>query len=180
MDSHVLLAADVNESTLADLLSRVQIPEDACGWLDFFDSWRFKKWFELKNDTDLTQTIMGRIFASSGELRWRAIPFLNDSIIRVVFLGSCLWDGLGNCLQDCSNELLGCTPQSQEILLWGKRDKTDKTISRWIERKIPHHLYYPIESPSSPYAAIETQVWISDRDGQIQWMRFCQIKESEM
>ena len=65
----------------------------------------------------LKRSTAGRLFDSTGELRWRTIPALGAACYRVVFLGNTDW--VGAVLQDHSDSLNDLQPREDRFFLVG-------------------------------------------------------------
>ncbi|MFH1114071.1 MAG: CRISPR-associated protein Csx19 [Pseudomonadota bacterium] len=118
----------------------------------------------------LTETEEGRIFSSSGELKWRRL----DTFIRVVYLGE---DPLPAGLADWSRELVGLSSCTRQFLLWGERTDTEP---EWLEQQVPHRFCYPIETAlfRRGRAALVVEDW-TDRAGIPRFSRYRGIIEVE-
>jgi hypothetical protein len=113
----------------------------------------------------------GRIFAPSGELKWRLI---GPGCCRALFLGSADWVGEG--LKPRS-ELQGLSPKKLRCFLWGQQSA--RTPGEWVELRIPHRFRYPLDA--QPPAGADTlgarvvvEVW-SDASGEPHFVRLCDL-----
>ena len=65
----------------------------------------------------LTRSTAGRLFDSTGELRWRTIPALGEACYRVVFLGNTDW--VSTALKDHSDRLKDLEPREDRFFFLG-------------------------------------------------------------
>lgn len=118
----------------------------------------------------LVRSTAGRLFAPSGELRWRTIPALGKSCWRVVFLGNTDW--VGTALDDHSDSLNDLHSHQDSFFFWGQQ--TDATPDEWIELRIPHRFRYPIpENPQRVKVLVEQ--W-RDGTGLPHFVRLCDLE----
>ena len=158
-------------------------------WLEAPDGWAFDWWDwssglegklcwcgagrepveELARDC-LARSIAGRLFAPSGELRWRTIPALGPSGWRTVFLGTDDW--VHSALDDHSATLHGLQPHQDKFFLWGQQ--TTATPAEWVELRIPHRFRYPVAgNPRSVRVVVEQ--W-RDETGEPHFVRLCGLE----
>lgn len=193
----ILKAQDLRTpEELANLLQAVRAPEEERLriWLAAPDGWAFDFWPNLAGAVAwcgagrrpiprtvgeiLADADEGRLFANSGELRWRRVRFPRELAWRVVFLGREDW--LAEGLQDRSGELRTqqLTPERRRYLLWGAQSPA--TPGEWIELQIPHRFRWPLDSRphSASRVLLEVEVW-SDPAGEPHFQRFCDLHPSE-
>src|SRR5262245_44968932 len=117
----VLQAGDLTLDELRELLGAVSVhgSEPTRIWLETADGWSLAWWRGLAGEVPfcraghesrdvpvadlVTRAQAGRLFAPSGELRWRALPSLGERSRRAVFLGRHVW--AASLMADCSEEL---------------------------------------------------------------------------
>ncbi len=182
-----LRASEVTPDELAALLTNTRPPngETAWCWLEAPDGWVLERWNGSEGNVRvqaahclpreeplggfLPRVTAGRVFAPSGELRWRVLPALGSRTCRVVFLGDA-WVGLESLT--LRPDLNGLTAVDESYPLWGQQ--TQATPEEWIELRIPHRLRYPV-SCGAPgqgriVAQLRVQLW-KDRLGEVQFLR---------
>ena len=180
-----LKTADLTRKQFLDLTTNLQLDtgSDLCYiWLEAPDGWALDRWNgegELrwygagrestkKSAQDcLSCSTAGRLFAPSGELRWRTIPALGQSYWRTVFLGRVDW--VGPVLEDHSDTLNGLHSHQENFLLWGRQ--TSATPDEWVELRIPHRFRYPITDNPERVKVIVEQ-W-DDSTGAPHFIRLC-------
>jgi hypothetical protein len=124
--------------------------------------------FHLK-EKELLKTQEGRIFAESGEIKWRRI----DRDMRMVYLGA---QQDFDCLNDHSKHLKPVIEKRRsDIILWGERTHLE---NEWIEQQVPHRFNYPIDGNlfAKGRVAIEVENFFDNR-GVALFSRFCRVKE---
>ena len=121
----------------------------------------------------LTRSTAGRLFDSTGELRWRTIPALGAACYRVVFLGNADW--VGTALEDHSDILKDLKPREDRFFLWGQQ--TERTPEEWIELRVPHRFRYPV-SGNPERIKIRVEQW-RDSTGAIHFSRLCDLEPYE-
>ena len=188
-----LKAADLTQAGFLDLIANLRQPAagNSAGyiWLEAPDGWAFDGWDwsagpkghlcwcgagrepveELARDC-LARSTAGRLFAPSGELRWRVISALGSSCWRTVFLG--IDDWVDKTLDDHSTGLHGLQPHRDGFLLWGQQ--TDETPDEWIELRIPHRFRHPVDgNPRSARVVVEQ--W-RDAGGEPHFVRLCGLE----
>lgn len=191
-----LRAADIAPSELAELLSDAKpaAGETAWCWLEAPDAWALDKWPGLDGQITvqrahrlpdreaaadfLRRASSGRVFAPSGELRWRVLPALGDHPVRVVFLGE-NWSGSSLNGLAARTELQGLVRSEETYPLWGQQ--TQATQDAWVELRIPHRLHYPVDVGGTDRGRIivrlGVQLW-KDRRGVVQLLRLCSLTPS--
>ena len=186
----ILKAGDVTRDELTELLSRLQLDASPAGrariWVEAPDGWALDYWpapdgslhwcaahrepIRLPVLKCLQAAWAGRVFAPSGELRWRVLDGLAPRDCRTVFLGD--HDGLPDSLQDRSDALQGLVAQREHYFLWGQQ--TDLAPGEWIELRIPHRFRYPVAGrPKGVRAVVE--VW-RDALGDPHFERWCELE----
>src|SRR5262249_37710314 len=131
---------------------------------------------EISARDALQQSLAGRLFAPSGELRWRVLPMLGEHCCRTVYLGSPGWAPAAlstrSDLQDCR-----LRASSETVLLWGQQTK--RTPDEWVELRIPHRFRYPVEplDPGSGRVGVHAriEVW-RDPAGEVHFVRLCDLQ----
>jgi hypothetical protein len=195
----VLRAADLTPETLAGQLAGLRPPEGepVRVWLEAADGWALAWWPpELSRtvpwcgsgrepeERPLTELLpgceSGRVFAPSGELRWRRLRLSDQVRCRTVFLGEEGWAPAGLALH-CALEGLG--PQPRTALLWGlltsATRRTDGQTGDWIELRIPHRFQYPLRDLPEPgksglRVGVELEAWC-DAAGETHFLRLCDL-----
>lgn len=186
-----LKAVDLTEEQFLDLIKNLQLDtaSDLCYiWLEAPDGWALDRWNDdgelrwygagresiKKSAQDcLRCSIAGRLFAPTGELRWRIIPSLGQSCWRVVFLGNVDW--VGPVLEDHSDTLNALHSHQESFLLWGQQ--TPETPDEWIELRIPHRFRYPITGNPERVKVVVEQ-W-DDNAGAPHFVRLCGLEAFE-
>jgi hypothetical protein len=195
----ILKSGDLPSHDIVELSGRIK-PADGEPvriWAEGLDGWSLDYWGgldapvawnrawespeKIPGREAMSRAISGRIFAPSGELRWRIIErpsVLEPGRCRAVFLGRSDWlPGLLTARDEL--ERLRMVPVPGTTLLWGQR--TAHSEGDWIELRIPHRFRYPVEV--SPVAAtgdrpvgvqVLTESWI-DRSGQSHFLRLCDL-----
>lgn len=184
-------SGDLSTGGLLELLQVIKFPDGEAVrcYLTAPDGWAFDYWpgtegnvrwnqaARPQRDVPIREVIArlteGRLFASSGELRWRSLRINDHPMCRAVFLGRGDVETPG--LENRSHlELL--TPQRQDLLLWGQQ--TSQSPGEWIEMRIPHRLAYPVEVPPLDGGRIgvrlNVEVW-ANRRGEPQFQRLCDL-----
>lgn len=120
----------------------------------------------------IRESLDGRLFAPSGELRWRLIPALSPHPVRTVFLGDQDWcSGLPGPSQSPEDLKLTRLPatadRSLEMILWGTREDDEE----WLELQIPHRLRYPVAPGTGNYVHLQFETWV-DKVGEPHFVRF--------
>ena len=188
-----LKAADLTQDRFLDLIANLRQPDadnfPARIWLEAPDGWALDWWDwrsgpagnlhwcgagrgpveELARDC-LARSTAGRLFDSSGELRWRVIPALGQSCWRTVFLGNADW--VGKEMDDHSTGLDGLHPHSSGFLLWGQQ--TPQTPNEWVELRIPHRFRYPVAG-NPPSVRVVVEEWRDD-SGEPHFVRLCDLR----
>ncbi len=190
----ILLAGDLTSAELQALLAGLETPagETARCWLDAPDGWALDYWQgwtasvqwnhasqapSKRPVPDLFPRLAcGRIFAPSGELKWRVLPVLGQSCCRTVFLGNAPWNhGLLERLAQ-RPEIAALVRHEVIYPLWGQQ--TAETPDEWVDLRIPLRLRYPVEVPQTAQgriiAKIRAEIW-SDASGQPQFLRLCDL-----
>ncbi|NLX99908.1 MAG: hypothetical protein GXY83_27740 [Rhodopirellula sp.] len=186
----LLKAGDLTPGELIDLIGGAEIPADAERplriWAEAPDAWALDFWRgldghllwcaahrgarNLKTLDCLSTAWAGRIFAPSGELRWRIIRGLGSNCCRTVFLGSQDW--LPGKLQDRSDILRTLVPHLDRYFLWGQC--TDASPDEWIELRIPHRFRYPLVTRSRGVRLV-VELW-RDPAGETHFARLCDLE----
>jgi len=183
----ILKSEDLAPGELVELLSEVPATlqwheneqlrqEKVRFWLDAPDGWTFAWWPGLRGQIPWNRTGMlpfpqgidaellsrataGRLFAPSGELRWRKLPALGKKSCRTVFLGDSAW---APARLSPRSELESMTCTTRKSLLWGQQ--TASTPDAWIQLSIPHRLNYPVDPPDPAWRRVAVQatleIWI--------------------
>lgn len=192
----ILKAGDLTADELRQQIQELALPEADAGrlriWAEAPDGWALAAWSGLAGKVPwcasgrtaetlsahecLSRATAGRLFAPSGELRWRVIPSLGDRCCRVVFLGKTDW--LPGRLRP-RTELGGLTSSSDGFILWGQQ--TRHSPGEWIELRIPHRFRYPVQTatPSGDGervgVRVRVEVW-SDGIGEPHFVRLCDLE----
>lgn len=126
----------------------------------------------LDKEKILPEFFRGRIFAPSGELKWRKI----DDYYRCVFLGD--EDLIGDRLDDFNHELKNSEPEKSSFILWGERHNMEP---EWIEQVIPHRFKYPLLNGNISRGRLKLIVeeWVSKTTGEICFSRYYDLEEIE-
>lgn len=189
-----LWAGDLSEPQWRQLLEELRGPparQLRC-WLEGVDGWSLSWWagwtgsvpwysagqlprrVSVKQQAE--QLVAGRLFAPSGELRWRKLPVLGERPYRTVFLGRDWSLPALDGWTDHSELLADWTAQEESYPLWGQQ--TPATPGEWLDLRIPHRLVYPVEtSPPSHgrwIVKLHVEIW-RDRRGQPQCVRLCDL-----
>ncbi len=187
-------AGDLARDDLLQTLGELRFPagERPCCWLDAPDGWTLDDWRgptgivcwntagrEPRDEAlgaVLPRVMSGRVFAPSGELRWRVLSALGKCCCRVVFLG----DGWTSPrLESLSprDDLTLLTRADATYPLWGQQ--TASTPGEWIDLRIPHRLRYPVNAAAPAggrvIANVRVEIW-SDRHGEPQFIRLCDLR----
>ncbi len=194
--SEILEAEVLTADHLRLLLGSIKPPEDRPRlWLEGPDGWALDwwpglagmlRWCGSNREPEnrpvaelLQQAWAGRLFAPSGELRWRVLPALGDGCVRTVFLGRQPW-GTARVLKDRSDGLSGMNRRDESALLWGQI--TPRTPDEWLELRIPHRFRYPVEArtPTTGRVGVRArlEVW-EDSRGEPQFVRLCDLEAYE-
>jgi len=143
--SAIVEAADLDQAGLTDLLAKLTPPESEPLrlWLEGPDGWALAYWPGLdgrvfwygsgreligRSLVDLLPTVLaGRLFAPSGELRWRRLPVLGERPLRTVFLGRQSWAaGRSAAAPPRGTAGAGNAGEKPEYaLLWGLQNRAD-------------------------------------------------------
>jgi hypothetical protein len=185
IDDNLLAADDLPMKRFMELVGTMTVPdsdrpniriwaEAPDGWaLDYFPTdlgspicWYAAGHLPEKNATAaevLHKAYSGRIFAPSGELKWRVVSGPAGSLWRCVFLGRADW--IGNRLTR-RDELADLRRATNRVLLWGQ--KSQASPDAWIELRIPHRFRYPVtvlpEMLSGPIGVqAEVELWTDSR-----------------
>ena len=181
-----LKAADLTQDQFLNLIANICPDSDKSPcyiWMEAPDGWAFDRWEETLHwcraecepvkaaaSDCLKRSTAGRLFACTGELRWRTIPALGESCWRTVFLGNIDWVGTG--LDDYSDSLQGLQPAQEHFFLWGQQ--TAMTPDEWIELRIPHRFRYPV--PGNPdRVKVVVEQW-KDATGEPHFVRLCSLQ----
>jgi hypothetical protein len=182
----VLRAADLTPAALLDLLAGLA-PGRRRVWLEAPDGWALAEWPGLDGDlpwcgagrehgdqkaraTDaVREATAGRLFAPSGELRWRVLPALRATCCRTVYLGDPGWAPATLAERD---ELAGLTPRRGSALLWGRQ--SPQTPDEWVELRVPHRFKYPLTGPAAENVQAVLEVW-EDARGEAHFVRLCDL-----
>jgi hypothetical protein len=190
----ILKCADLSRGGLLDLLGQVPAEPDEPVrlWLEGVDGWSLAFWpgtdgkvpwcgagrepLECPVRELVGGSLSGRIFAPSGELRWRVLPALGEACCRTVFLG---WrDWLPGQLGERSEVLADLTHRTGEAILWGQ--KTSHSGDDWIELRVPHRFRYPVrpdERAGGGRVGVKAVVeeW-ADASGDPHFVRLCDLR----
>lgn len=165
-------------------------------WLETSDAWSLAYWQGLTEmlpscgagrtptldqaEMLVRRSVAGRLFDTTGELRWRKLPALGESAWRTVYLGEDL-ESISTL--ENRNELDGLSPRKSEHPLWGiltdagRRQRNE--LDEWVELRIPHRFRYPVELPTSrfPVLAVKAivEIWRNDR-GDSHFVRLCDLQ----
>jgi len=188
----ILKAGDIPATELAELIGQVQAPDAVRIWAEGLDGWALDFWAGLDAPVRwcaagrlpstltgrevLNRAQAGRLFAPSGELKWRVLPAPAPPRCRLVFLGDRDW--LPGRLETCDElERLFMTSSIESTILWGQ--KTSTSEDDWIELRIPHRFRYPVaEIAAGPGGGIGVKLWTevwSDRWGEPQFIRLREL-----
>jgi hypothetical protein len=184
-------SGDLSTGGLLELLQVIAFPagETVRCYLAAPDGWAFDYWPGTEGNVrwnraarsqqeapvgeTLARLTEGRLFAPSGELRWRNLPINGPLRCRTVFLGRAVVETPG--LEDRSH-LESLTPHRQDLLLWGQQ--TSQSPGEWIELRIPHRLVYPVEVKPVDGGRIgvklNVEVW-TNRSGEPAFQRLCDL-----
>jgi hypothetical protein len=183
-----LKAGDVLPAELLELVGQIRVTEDVRIWVEGADGWALDywagpeapvRWCAAGREADplagrevLARSQAGRIFAPSGELRWRCLPSPSPPRCRVVFLGEHDWLPGRLAVRD-EIERLDLTPAVDSAILWGQ--KTTASDGDWVELRVPHRFRYPVPDPGVDAGVpvgvrVWTEVW-SDRWGEPHFIR---------
>lgn len=190
----ILRAGDLTPSELSELLQDLTPPaeEKVRCWLDAADGWALDYWTgpngtvrwngSGRDPSDaplkdlLPRVTLGRIFAPSGELKWRLLPALGERCCRTVFLGSGWQSSRLEALLSPCEELAALSRDEATYPLWGQQ--TPHTPGEWIDLRIPHRLRYPVDaqtpSQGRVIARVRVEVW-KDSRGEPQLIRLCDM-----
>jgi hypothetical protein len=188
----ILEAGDLTPGGLRSLLEALRPDERPRLWLEGPDGWALDWWPGLAGTVGwyganrprqerpvaslLTTATAGRLFALSGELRWRVLPVLGERCVRTVFLGNSPW-GKAGLLRPRPEVLRDLTKRPEKALLWGQR--TARSGDDWIELRIPHRFRYPVaaETPASGRVGVQAvlEVW-EDVQGEPHFVRLCELQ----
>jgi hypothetical protein len=191
----VLKAADQPHSLLPDVVARIETRpgERLRIWAEGLDGWSLDYWSGLDcgirwcaagrrpdaipGRDVLTRSRSGRIFAPSGELKWRVMDASNAAAerqSRLVFLGDRDWLP-GRLSPRDELDRLKMVARRDEALLWGQ--KTGVSDGSWIELRIPHRFQYPVEDTGTGEprgVRVITEIWL-DQSGQPHFHRLCDL-----
>ncbi len=188
-----LRAGDLTSAEMSALLADLKYSPDESTrcWLDAFDGWAFDYWPGTAGSVNwngagrgprvealeplLPRVTSGRVFAPSGELKWRNLPSLGERCWRAVFIGD-RWPASGfNAMQEAT-DLTALSLERVTYPLWGQQ--TRRTPGDWIDLRIPHRLRYPVRSMAPDQGRlitkIELELW-KDTDGEPQFIRMCNL-----
>jgi hypothetical protein len=191
--ANILRAGDLAPSEFLRLLEDLAFPANEvirC-WLDAPDGWALDVWPGLAGSVSwnsagcspsnkplndvLPRVINGRIFALSGELKWRLLPALGPRSCRVVFLGSG-WTSVALESLPARDALARLIPNKKIYPLWGQQ--TAATPGEWIDLRIPHRLRYPVNAAppgtGRVIARVTVEIW-NDSSGEPQLVRLCDL-----
>jgi hypothetical protein len=186
----ILKAADL---TRVDLIEGLQVPGEELAsrriWAEAPDGWTLDYWRGLVGKLNwcgsgrkptsvsgsecIARACAGRIFAPSGELRWRFIESLGKHCCRTVFLGNTDWTP--NRLSERSEILQTLAPHTDRYFLWGQQ--TNVSDSDWVELSIPHRFRYPVDGSSKRVRAV-VELWCDDA-GDLHFARICDLESYE-
>jgi len=193
----VLRARDLTWPEFHGLIGGLRFPpeEPIRIWLEAADGWCLAYWRGMAEplpwyragcetiaesaEEVLRRAYSGRVFAPSGELRWRVLPMLGQSAWRTVYLGE---DLPCVALLQPSKELQGLQPTSAEYPLWGlltaATRRNDGQAGDWVELRIPHRFRYPVAVPKESPAPIAVKACVEqwcDARGDLHFMRLCDL-----
>ncbi len=189
-----LRAGDLAPAEMLGLLAKLTYAseEPVRCWLDAFDGWALDYWPGSTGTVRwngagreprvealeglLPRVTSGRVFASSGELKWRVLPSLGERCWRSVFLGN-RWPLDGHDVLPVQADLTALSPEQAIYPLWGQQTK--RTPGEWIDLRIPHRLRYPVSATAPEHgrviAKIVVEVW-KDIQGEPQFARLCDLR----
>jgi hypothetical protein len=196
----LLKASDLKLSEFGELVRELTLPdgdgqrlriwaEGASGWaLDFWPGvsglvgWcRAARVREpVSGAVVLEKAYSGRLFAPSGELKWRIIGSLGERCCRTVFLGDVDW--LPGRLTP-RTELQDLRPRREGYVLWGQQSR--HTPGEWVELRIPHRFRYPVQAeglaPGQERMGVRAvvEVW-SDLLGEPHFVRLCDLESYQI
>jgi len=190
----ILKSADLAPGALRQLIGELQPPaaERVRAWIEAPDGWALADWpglsgelswcgagrppLEASAEEVLKRAQAGRLFAPSGELRWRVLPVLGKACCRTVFLGNKDWAPEHLEMRPEIGRL-GLRCQHAWHPLWGQQ--TRRTPGEWIELRIPHRFRYPVEAPEPGGGRVgvqvEVEVW-SDGRGEPHFARLRDLR----
>lgn len=190
----ILKASDLTPAGLLELIGalRLSAAERIRAWIEAPDGWALAYWPGLagllpwcgagRSPRDvpaaevLPRAYAGRLFAPSGELRWRVLPMLGERSCRTVFLGTEDW-GVHPLAARDELERRKLSPHRACHPLWGQQ--TRRTPGEWVELRIPHRFRYPVEAPAPAGGRVgvltEVETWSDDR-GEPHFMRLCDLR----
>jgi hypothetical protein len=189
----ILKAGDLTPDELRLLLETCKPPDQEPRlWLEGPDGWALDWWRGLARNLRwcganrppeehpladlLPRAWAGRLFAPSGELRWRVLPVLGKHCVRTVFLGNQSWES-SEGLRERPEGLRGLERREESALLWGQM--TERTPDEWIELRIPHRFRYPVtaQTPSAGRVGVKArlEVW-EDGRGEPHFVRLCDLE----
>ncbi len=193
-----LRAGDLKPGELVELLASLRFPEGqtARAWLDGLGGWSLDywpgvegkvRWYRAGNAVEergvrelLPRLVSGRVFAPTGELRWRWLPALGEQSCRTVYLGE----------EGAPSELEARPELSQlergpraEYPLWGLLTEATRGhgegADEWVELRVPHRFRYPVDVSGlraervAVKAIVET--WVDGR-GEPHFVRLCDLQ----
>lgn len=199
----MLRAGDLKPAELTELLISLRFPEEQTprAWLDGIDGWSLDYWRGVDGNIlwyraghtpqqslvrDLLPRLTGgRVFAPTGELRWRLIPALGKYSCRTVYLGDDL-DVLASLKARPELQGVKPRPEKDEYPLWGLLTSAtrgaDSDADEWVELRIPHRFRYPVDTAGlraervAVKAVVET--WVDGR-GEAHFVRLCDLQAYE-
>ncbi len=186
----IFKAADLTRVEHLALLNDLKVPAADEGslriWAEAPEGWVLDYWrgsaeklswcsagrdpTEVLGGEFIERTWAGRVFAPSGEVRWRVIESLGERCCRTVFLGNSDW--FAGRLIEHPDVLAQLSPRIERYFLWGQR--TQESDPEWIELRIPHRFRYPVAgSPRGVCAVME--LWCDDA-GDLHLTRLCGLE----
>lgn len=175
-----LLARDMPRSALVGLLMKHVWPEDddPLLWVECPDTAELVPLGAEGGDGLVQRSFAGRLFAASGELRWRTMRCANadgtrEAVDRVVFLGEAC-PRLSETLADHSSELENLTSERRTVALWGESVQ-GSVPPAWFETRIHCALHYPWDGIPARFLWLEQEVWRDDA-GEAVFVRLCRLR----
>jgi len=187
----VLKAADLTRIDLAELVTGFTAApgERLRAWLEAPEAWGLAFWpgpdgelswcragqepARIPARDAIDRAVSGRLFAPSGELRWRVLPFLGERRCRCVYLGDAA--RAPAALAD-RGELRGLVRRPGKALLWGRQ--TERTPGEWIELRVPHRFKFPVADESAENVRAILEVW-EDDFGEVHFIRLCDLESAD-
>lgn len=186
----LLKCADLTRDSFLKLVEDMTPPENDASvlrvWAEAPDGWTLDYWPSVTGKLrwcgaghrpvsvvardGLTRTWGGRIFAPSGELRWRVIEALGEHCCRTVFLGKVDW--VTDQLSDRSEILRPLCCRTERCFLWGQQSPLSSP--EWVELRIPHRFCYPLNASSHRVRAT-VELWC-DAAGDPHFARLCDLE----